>query len=136
MKMRYLEKLKTMGGFPIPWKVQSVVTVAMVGLLVILAAVVLFKPQVNSELHAEYLSNLNRMDALSGELHRDHLLVSEGLVSHYDFIEANLELMERSAELALFAPEFVNAGYDAQLTELLATYRADVRELRAAGRSQ
>ncbi len=130
MRFRYLVILRSLEKFQVPWKIESIAKVAVVGLVIILAASVLFKPRMNSEVHADYLANLNQMVALSGEQYRDHLLVSQDLVGHHDFLEADLEKMERSAELALLAPNFVSADYDLQLAEVMSAYQSAVSKLR------
>ncbi len=136
LRLWYQGILQSLGKVQIPWKIDSIVKVAIVGLVVILVSSLVFKPRVDSESHADYLANLNRMDALASELHRDHLLASKGQGSHYDYLESDLEQMERSADLALIAPRFVNSKYNTQLTQLVSAYRSDVSKVRKAGRNQ
>lgn len=130
MKFRLVAKLRSLVKFQLPWKMESIARVGIVVLVVLLAALVLFKPRVNSEVHADYLVNLDQMLALSEERHRDHLLVSRGLVEHHELLEADLEQMERSAELALLAPRFVSADYNMQLAEVISAYQSIISNLR------
>ena len=99
-------------------------------LLLTLLALIVIKPRVENGFHTAYLANLSDMEALSGELQRDHLLVRQGLVQHYDYLEADLEMMERAAELAALMPGFVGRRYREQSAEYLEQYSAAVVSLR------
>ncbi len=101
MKMQYPEILRSLGKFKfpwkfqprfkIPWKIQSLVKAAMLGLVIGLVALIVLKPRVDSGFHTDYLANLNQMEALTGELHRDHLLVRQRLFERFQEPVFNLE---------------------------------------------
>ncbi len=99
-------------------------------LLLTLLALIVIKPRVENGFHTAYLANLSDMEALSGELQRDHLLVRQGLVQHYDYLEADLEMMERAAELAAMVPGFAGKRYREQSGQYLEQYSAAVVSLR------
>lgn len=99
-------------------------------LLLTLLALIVIKPRVEKGFHTAYLANLSNMEALSGELQRDHLLVRQGLVQHYDYLEADLEMMERAAELAAMVPGFAGKRYREQSAQYLEQYSAAVVSLR------
>lgn len=99
-------------------------------LLLTLLALIVIKPRVEQGFHTAYLANLSNMEALSGELQRDHLLVRQGLVQHYDYLEADLEMMERAAELAAMVPGFAGKRYREQRAQYLEQYSAAVVSLR------
>ncbi len=100
------------------------------GLICLLAILVILKPRVQNEFNTRYLNNIADMQALTGQLLRDHLLVRQGLVKHYDYLEADLEMMERTSRLARYIPDYVGQEFRESSSELLDDYTAAVVELR------
>ncbi|ASJ73778.1 methyl-accepting chemotaxis protein [Granulosicoccus antarcticus] len=110
------------GSSLIKWAIGS-----MVILLVVLMAC---KPRVDMEFNTAYIENIDTMQELTGQLLRDHLLVSQGLVKHYDYLEADLEMMGRSAQLAKFVPTYVGPEYRDKSVDYLDQYSAAIVRLR------
>ncbi|MGQ7848293.1 methyl-accepting chemotaxis protein [Granulosicoccus sp. 3-233] len=100
------------------------------GLICLLLILVILKPRVENEFNTRYLNNIADMQALTGQLLRDHLLVRQGLVKHYDYLEADLEMMERTSRLARYVPAYVGQEYRERSSALLDDYTSAVVELR------
>lgn len=107
----------------------TLIKVIMVSLLLCLVALILSRPRIDQSFHTDYLSNLGDMQALSGSLQRNQLLVFQGLVKHYDFLEADLERMQRSAALAAITPSFVGSDYSQRSLALLEAYSGALQEI-------
>lgn len=99
-------------------------------LVALLVVLMLCKPRVENGFHTAYLANLNEMQTLTGELQRDHLLVRQELVNHYDFLEADLQKMERAVQLAAYFPGFTGNDYQDQALTWLENYSIAVTGLR------
>lgn len=99
-------------------------------LIGLLAILIILKPRVENEFNTRYLNNIADMEALTGQLLRDHLLVRQGLVKHYDYLEADLEMMERTSQLARYVPTYVGQDYREKSRVLLDEYAATVAVLR------
>lgn len=99
-------------------------------LIGLLAILIILKPKVENEFNTRYLNNIADMEALTGQLLRDHLLVRQGLVKHYDYLEADLEMMERTSQLARYVPTYVGQDYREKSRVLLDEYAATVAVLR------
>jgi len=111
-------------------KKDSVIRGAIGAIVIALAALIAIKPNVPTEFHSRYLSNLDTLDSLSDTLIRNHLLVRNGLVNHYDDLEATLLRMERSANLATLPPEHVGSAFEKTAKALSADYLSDIQEVR------
>lgn len=90
---------------------QSIIKIGLAFVTLALCALIALKPVVNNEFHIKYLENLDALDAMSGSLVRNHLLVMHGHTRHYDFLEADLQKMERFAQLALLSPNHVSERF-------------------------
>lgn len=102
----------------------GVVTIALVTL-------VFLKPSINNVFHANYVDNINTLDALSGSLVRNHLLVRHGQINHYDFLEADLQKMKRSAQLLAFVPEHVGDEFYDSAQSTSREYLSQLEKIRA-----
>ena len=106
--------------------------VAVIGLVFLsLCAVLVIKPTVNSDFHDKYIDNLKALDALSGSLLRNHLLVRLREVSHYDYLESDLQKMERFAGLSIITPEHAGIQFEQNARRIAADYQKDLELIRA-----
>ena len=87
-------------------------------LAITLSSLVLVKPRIDNEYHSDYLQNLNTFDAISEQLTQDLLRAYLGLDLHYDFVEADLQIMQKSYELVQLPPGFVSENYKAEASSL------------------
>lgn len=87
-------------------------------------------PAQEIDFHRAYVKNLNRLMSLSGELERDELRVHMGVVRHYDFIEADLQEMEKAIALAGFMPSFVDNEYREFVEDSQRNYRQRLGSIR------
>lgn len=131
MKIHYRERLQSLKTLCVTWQTQVLLKVAIVGLVIILSALIFITPGVNSGLHADYLNNLNQLESMSDDVHRNHRLASQGLEDHLDTLEADLEQMEQSANLSLVVPDFVDSAYESRLKKLITAYKAGVSDIQA-----
>jgi|GEM_PF-2197929 len=92
-------------------KFQSLIKIGLALVMLSLCALIALKPTVNNEFHIKYLENLDALESMSGSLVRNHRLVRHGHIKHYDFLEADLQKMERFAQLALFPPNHIDAHF-------------------------
>lgn len=102
-----------------------------IGIVVIaLAALIAVKPYIPAEFHSRYLTNIDTLDSLSDTLIRNHLLVRNGMVNHYDDLEATLQKMERAANLATLPPSHVGDNFYDTAKVLSEDYLKDITEIR------
>ncbi len=102
-----------------------------IGVVVLsLCVLIVIKPSINAGFHGKYLDTL---DTLSGSLVRNHLLVRDGQIAHYDYLESDLQKMEKFARLAMLTPSHTGKQFkDAakrigtEYIEKLTTIRANV----------
>lgn len=96
---------------------------AVIGILTLCTiSVLILRPNINQEFHESYTENLVEMQTLSMQLDLDILRSHRGYVLHYDFIEADLQRMQKSGALSRMPPEFVNPSFEIELNELVTTY--------------
>ncbi len=100
---------------------ESALKALIVCLALVLAVMAFFKPRIENSYHNDYLSNLNQLESLPKQLTQDLLRIHLGLVLHYDFVEADLQMMEKSTALALLPPAFVNQEYTSRIETLTAS---------------
>ncbi len=96
-----------------------------------LVALVILKPSINTEFHSKYLDNLNALDGLSGSLVRNHLLVRNGEITHYDYLESDLQQMERYSQLATLVPRHVGPAIARAAQDHIADYMNQLSTVRA-----
>lgn len=102
--------------------------ITVVLLLVVLAVA---RPSIDTEFHNRYLENLSQLDELPGSLLSNTLLVLQGQVSHYDYLEIDLQKMEKAAALIEYPPSHVDNGYLELATGLSKAYLAKVEDIRS-----
>ncbi|MEE9321646.1 MAG: methyl-accepting chemotaxis protein [Granulosicoccus sp.] len=112
-------------------KFEKLIRIALATVALALIALALAKPSVNSDYHAKYVENLDTFEALSGSLVRNHLLVRHGQINHYDFLEIDLQKMQRSAQLAAIVPEHVNDDFHETAQSLSSNYLVQLDSIRA-----
>ncbi len=112
-------------------KLENLTRIALAAVTLALVTLVLVKPSVNSDFHAKYIKNLDELDALSGSLVRNHLLIRFGQINHYDFLESDLQRMQRSGQLAAFVPEHVDEEFYESAQVLSSEYLLQLDSLRA-----
>lgn len=115
---------------PIRMNKDKLIRGAIGAVVIALAALIAVKPNVPTEFHSRYLSNIDTLDSLSDTLIRNHLLVRNGIVNHYDDLEATLLKMERSANLAALPPEHVGNAFEETAKSLSTDYLSDIQEVR------
>ena len=99
-------------------------------LIAALAAVLLLKPTVDNDFHAEYQRNLERLESEAGVLQREHRNVLLGITRHYDFLEAAMQELEKGSKLVALHPGFVDADYSALVEHEMASYRDRLAAMR------
>lgn len=107
------------------------ITFAIVAVVLSIGILILIKPSINSEFHSKYIDNLNALDSLSGSLVRNHLLVRHGQVKHYDYLEADLQKMEKYSQLATITPEYAGKDFEQSALVLSTDYKQQLKVVRA-----
>lgn len=90
----------------------------------------LARPRVDLDFHHAYAENLVRLGTLAVKLEREQRDVRFGLTLHYDFLEATMLELEKSAELAALYPPFVHNEYSVWVDDNLQTYRERLVRIR------
>ncbi|MFK7997292.1 MAG: methyl-accepting chemotaxis protein [Granulosicoccus sp.] len=110
---------------------EKIIKVCLSAVTVALIVLVLAKPSINPEYHAKYIENLDTLDALSVSLVRNHLLVRHGQINHYDYLEADLQRMQRSAQLAALVPSHIDKEFHELAQSLSLEYLSHLEKIRA-----
>lgn len=111
-------------------KLENVIKTGIASVVLGLCVLAALKPSVNNNFHVKYVDNLVALDALQGSLVRNHLLVRHGHVKHYDFLEADLQKMERSARLATIVPQHAGEEVNRLAKRLSGEYLSDLDRIR------
>ena len=93
-------------------------------------SILILRPSIDQEFHESYTENLAEMRTLPRQLDLDILRTSRGYVLHYDFIEADLQRMEKTAQLARLTPDFVDSSFTVELDERVPAYLSRLEEIR------
>lgn len=109
---------------------ENVIKTGIAIVAIALCILVVVKPTVNNDHHVKYVDSLVAMDALSGSLIRNHLLVRHGHISHYDFLEADLQKMERFAKLSTITPYHAGDSFKRQAVSLSEEYLSVLSQVR------
>lgn len=94
-------------------------------------SILILRPSIDQEFHESYTENLVEMQTLPKQLDLDILRASRGYVLHYDFVEADLQRMQKNAQLARLTPEFVDSSFKVDLDERVSTYLAGLEGVRS-----
>ncbi|MCH9672334.1 MAG: HAMP domain-containing protein, partial [Gammaproteobacteria bacterium] len=109
---------------------RRLVTALLPILVIALVAVLWAKPRVDHEFHALYSENLAVLQSLPLELEREHRDVRYGLTSHYDFLEATMQRIEKAAALLTLPPAFVDADFRLLVTSATERYLPAIKRIR------
>lgn len=98
--------------------------------LLLPGAAYVLNPAVDQEFHELYDDNLNQIKPLSKQLALNILQAHRGYVLHYDYIEADLNRLEKSLNLARLTPAFVNEAFKGERDTILTQYQLRLRNIR------
>ncbi|MEM9058533.1 MAG: hypothetical protein AAGD86_13720, partial [Pseudomonadota bacterium] len=104
--------------------------IALLGLGVTIVLLMAFKPPVNSDFHDQYLEALNELRTLPEQLAHDLAMAQLDRVLHYDFIEADLQRLEKTNRMLRHSPGFVDADFAQQRDALLSSHAGKLQALR------
>lgn len=109
---------------------ERIIKAAIASVVFALGILLVVRPGINEDFHYKYLENLNTLDAQSGQLIRDHLLVRYGEVKHFDYLETDLQLMEKYAQLAALTPDHAGEEFRESAIALSVSYLAQLGMIR------
>lgn len=99
--------------------------------LLLSGAAYILNPAIDQEFHELYDDNLNQIKPLSKQLALNILQAHRGYVLHYDYIEADLNRLEKTLRLAQLSPSFVNESFKGERDTILTQYQLRLRNIRS-----
>lgn len=111
-------------------KLEFLIKMCLATVTLVLIVLIVVKPSVDAEFHTKYLDNLDALDALSGSLVRNHLLVRSGQVKHYDFLESDLQAMQRFAQMVALTPGHADKAFERTAQSLSDEYLSRLEGIR------
>lgn len=109
------------------------IKVAIAVIAITLVALIVFKPKINSAFHYVYSENLSNIGILTGELVKEHLNARHGHVAHYDYLEANLQALEKAGELMAITPEYLGDDFQKIAIAASESFLEDLSQIRSWG---
>jgi len=101
------------------------------GLIVVtLCLLIISNPAIKRDFHVKYMENLQSFNGRSIVLVRDYLRVRHGQVRHYDYLESDLQNMEKAALLSAIVPAHVGQEIETAAKRLSEDYLSKLESIR------
>ncbi|MFK7862568.1 MAG: methyl-accepting chemotaxis protein [Granulosicoccus sp.] len=104
---------------------------AIIFITLVLVAMAMSKPRINTSFHYDYVDNLNQVQTLAGNLVKEHLNTRHGHVQHFDFLEASMQSLEKAGTLMALTPEHVGSDFEKYAEVQSALYLDEINQLRS-----